>query len=177
MHDETLQETITSTERVHQGRVFTLETHSVTLPNGKSSVRDIIYHPGAVAVLPVHDDGSVSLIRQFRLATGGVLLETCAGGLSVGETPLACAQRELAEEVHLAAADWTEVFAMYVAPGYSSEKIWGFIARGLSSAVLPQDDDEFIEILRVPLSQAKAWCLDGTIEDAKTMCLILAVAH
>ena len=171
---ETLSETITSTALIHSGRVFDLHRHTVTLPNGSESVRDIITHPGAVAVLPIHDDGSVTLIRQFRLATGKVLLEACAGGLGKGELPLDCAKRELAEEVRLAAEDWTEVYAVYVAPGYSSEKIWGYLARGLSDAELPRDEDEFMEIIRVPLEQARAWCLDGTIEDAKTMCLVMA---
>ena len=101
-------------------------------------------------------------------------MEACAGGLGKGELPLDCAKRELAEEVRLAAEDWTEVYAVYVAPGYSSEKIWGYLARGLSDAELPRDEDEFMEIIRVPLEQARAWCLDGTIEDAKTMCLVMA---
>jgi ADP-ribose pyrophosphatase len=168
-----LEETLVSTEVVFQGRVVRLRLDTVRLPSGREAKREVIAHPGAVAVIPLHDDGTVVLIRQFRQAAGQVLLEIPAGTLEPGEAPEECARRELAEETGLAAEDMLPLFASYLAPGYSSELLHVFLARGLRPAEGTPDADENIQRAVMPLAEAVRWILAGEIHDAKTICGLL----
>lgn len=160
-----------------EGRLVRVRVDRVRMPNGHGSTREVIVHPGAVAIVPVHADGTVALVRQWRQAAGKALLEIPAGTLEPGEDPTACAHRELAEEVCLAAGSMVRLFASYLAPGYSSELLHTFLATDLSPAEGHPDADELIEVVRLPLERARDMVLGGELEDAKTICGLLLAEH
>jgi ADP-ribose pyrophosphatase len=162
-------ETTTSSTRIYDGKVINLRVDDVLLQNGKSSKREIVEHHGAVAIVPIYDDGTVVLVRQFRLAAGRNMLEIPAGSVEPGELIDATAHRELSEEVHLQTSELISLFQSFVAPGYSTELIHTFLAKGLSPRTLKGDDDEFLDIIRIPLSDAIDKIGTGEIEDSKSI--------
>jgi ADP-ribose pyrophosphatase len=173
-----LTETVTATERVYEGRVVSLRIDSVTLPDGKPGRREVVEHCGAVCVLALNEQGEALLVRQFRLPTGGALLEVVAGGIDGTENPEAAAARELAEEIGFIPGKLTPLFGAWVAPGYCTEKIWGFLAEDLRPAENAHTDhDEFVETVAMPLIDVVSACLDGRIEDMKSIATILAAAR
>ncbi len=157
---------------IHQGRIFSFGTETATLPNGVQVELEIVRHPGASAVLPLHDDGTVTLVRQYRHAAGGMIVEVPAGLAEAGEDPEVCAARELAEEVYLK-GELELLTVMHTTPGFTDERIWLYRATGLQPAHGQRDPDEFIEILRLPLGEAVAMVRDGRITDGKTICALL----
>lgn len=141
----------------------------VELPGGQVTQLEILRHPGAAAIVPLTGQGEVVLIRQYRHAADDYLWEVPAGTRDGDEAPLACARRELTEETGLTASEWTELGAMLPAPGYASERIHLFLARGLETAAQSLDEDEVItEVRAVPVEEAMRWVADGTIVDGKT---------
>ncbi|HOS95148.1 MAG TPA: NUDIX hydrolase [Armatimonadota bacterium] len=170
-----LREVTLSSETIFSGRVVSLRVDTVRLPGGRTSTREVVAHPGAVAIVPLTDDGQIVLIRQYRQAAGQVLLEIPAGTLDKGEAPEACARRELAEETGLLAGRLVRLIGSYLAPGYSSELLHVFLGVDLGPADGPDvmDADENIETLTVPVAEAVEWVLDGRVCDAKTICGIL----
>src|SRR5206468_5168327 len=128
-----------------QSRVFYVRDEKWRGPGGISFQRHTVVHPGAVAILPLDAKGRVLMIRQFRPATGDWMLEIPAGTLEKGEAPLACAKRELIEEIGFAARKWKRLGAVYTAPGFCTEKIHLFKAWDLKPAFAEKDDDEHIE--------------------------------
>jgi len=172
-----MREIITSTQHLYTGRVVTLDLHDVTLPDGTSAVREKITHPGAVAIVPLDADGNVLMVRQYRLAADQVMLEIPAGTLELGEDPAVCAVRELQEETGYRPGKLEAVGGIFAAPGYTTEFIHLFFATDLIESRLPGDADEFIEVERVPLSQAIAWVMDGTLIDGKSVSGLLKVAR
>jgi ADP-ribose pyrophosphatase len=173
-----LTEVVTATERIYSGRVVSLRIDTVTLPNGKSGKREVVEHSGAVAVLALNENGEALLVRQFRLPTGGPLLEVVAGGIDGTEDPAEAAARELAEEIGFTPGKLTPLYGAWVAPGYCTEKIWGFLAEDLTPATdAHTDHDEFVETVALSLDDAIAACLDGRLEDMKSVATILAAAQ
>lgn len=171
-----LTERSLSTETVFDGVLLKVQRDTVRLPDGETSGREWIYHPGASAVVPVDSEGRVVLIRQFRFPTGREFWEVPAGKFDgPDEQPLDVAQRELAEEVGLSAGVWSRLGATYPAIGYSNEVIHLFLAEDLSEAAMATDDDEFVEPFRIPLADAVAMAQRGEIEDAKS-CVALLLA-
>ncbi|MGQ9455189.1 MAG: NUDIX domain-containing protein [Armatimonadota bacterium] len=166
------EETIESTE-VFSGRLVKLRVDRVRLPDGRESTREIVVHRGAVAAVPLIDSDRVIMVRQFRQAAGEALLEIPAGTLDPGEDPVDCVVRELEEEIGYHANQLTPMFRSYLAPGYSSEMLHTFLAEGLVRASGRCDEDEFIEIVEIPLSEAVDKILTGEIKDAKSICGIL----
>ena len=164
-----LTETVTGSTRIYDGRVVNLRVDTVRLPNGKESKREIVEHSGAVAIVPMRDKETVVLIRQWRSPAGKVLLEIPAGGMEPNETPETCAARELAEEIGLVPDRLIPLYSCYLAPGYSTEIIHGFLALDLREAPEDPDEDEFVEQVAMPLDEALAAILSGEIEDAKTI--------
>lgn len=171
-----MHETITATRRIFAGRVVRLNVHEVRLPNGQFSRREMVHHTGAVAVVALDTDQSVLLVRQFRLGANKIMLEIPAGILEPGEDPAACAARELQEEVGYKPAQLESLGGFFVAPGYSTEYIHLFLATGLTEARLPGDADEFIELHRLPLTEALALVERGEIDDSKTIIGLLRLA-
>ena len=137
-------------------------------PDGRSFQIDVIRHTGAVAILPVSDDGLIIFVRQYRHAVRQQLLELPAGTLEEGEDPLVCAQRELREEIGMAAEDMVKLGESLLAPGYSSERMHLYLARNLSASPLPQDDDEILEPVPIQIDRAFEMLANAEIEDAKT---------
>jgi ADP-ribose pyrophosphatase len=164
-----LNETVIASERIYDGRIVNVRVDTVTLPNGKNGRREIVEHGEAVAIVPIRDDGLVLMVRQFRLAAGGPLLEIPAGGMEKGESPEVCARRELSEEIGMTPDTLIPLYAAFVAPGYTTEKIYGFLARGLKDDRKPGDEDEFVEIVPMTLEEAIAAIASGEIQDMKTI--------
>jgi ADP-ribose pyrophosphatase len=154
---------------IHRGRVLDIGIERVRLPNGVETDLEIVRHPGAAAIVPIEADGSVILLRQFRHAAGEYLWEVPAGTLDEGEEPRACAARELIEEAGVSAGELIDLGVVVPVPGYSTERIHLFAARGLTPARQKLDRDELIEEVRtVPADQVVRMLFDGTIVDAKS---------
>jgi len=147
-----------------------LEVHrdDVRLPDGSTATREYIQHPGAVAVIPVLDDGRLVLVRQYRYPVAKVLLEFPAGKLEVGERTLACAQRELAEETGYTATEWAYAGEIHNAAAYSTESIWLWFARGLVPGAQKLDAGEFVEVVRLTEAELDTLAQRGELPDVKT---------
>jgi ADP-ribose diphosphatase len=163
-----------SAKCIYEGRIVTLYEREVRLPNGHTARLEIVHHPGAAAVVPLHEDGTVTMVHQYRHAAGGWLYEVPAGLLEAGESPEDCAARELAEETGLAAASLTPLITYRTTPGFSDEVIHLFLASGLTQGESDLGDDEVLEVVRVPLGQALDQIGRGEITDGKTIIGLLA---
>ena len=174
-----LSETTLSSEAVYDGNLLHVRRDEVRLPDGGTSGREWIDHPGAAAVVPLFADGSTMLIRQFRYGPRREFLEVPAGKLDrPDEPPEALAARELEEEVGLLAETLTSLGTTYPCIGYSNEVIHLFLAEGLSEGEEGSDDDEFLEPVRMPLAEAVRMARAGEILDSKScVALLLAQAH
>jgi ADP-ribose pyrophosphatase len=166
------EQTIQS-QRAFEGRLLKLRVDTVRLPDGGTSTREVVEHPGAVAVLPLTDDGEVLLVRQWRHSIGQVTLEIPAGTLKPGEEPLVCVERELAEETGTRAARIEHLTDLFVALGYSDELIRIYLGTELSATPGSPDEDEKVESVRVPLADAVQMCLSGEIRDSKSVVALL----
>ncbi len=172
-----MQEKIISTESIYKGRIVDLVVHEVLLPGGGHSTREIIRHPGAVALVAFDADDNVLLVRQFRMAANRVMLEIPAGTLEKGEAPEVCAIRELQEETGYKPGQIESIGGIYTAPGYTTEFIHLFIATDLTESKLDADDDENIEVVRVPLTKAIELIESGEIADGKSSAGLLRAAR
>ena len=164
----------------YQGPIFTVEQHIVSLPNGNQSTRDIVIHNGAVAVLVVHE-GKILLVRQYRKAIEAHTLEIPAGKLDHdGESALEAAKRELEEEAQLSADEWTKIIELVPTPGYCTEKIHLYEAKGIQHLLdaAPLDEDEFVSIEWIPVEEVIQKIHHGEITDSKTIIAVqYAVLH
>ena len=163
------------TRNIYTGKVITLNVDTVQLPNGITVDLETIRHPGAAAVVPVKDDGTVVMIRQFRHAAGGFIYEIPAGKLAPGEDPLHCAARELEEEVGYRASTFELLSSIFTAPGFADEVIHVYKATGLTKGRQHLDRDEVLDVVEMPLSEAITKIEDGTIRDGKTIVGLQAV--
>ena len=163
------------TRNIYTGKVITLNVDTVQLPNGVTVDLETIRHPGAAAVVPVKDDGTVVLIRQFRHAAGGFIYEIPAGKLAPGEDPLHCAARELEEEVGYRASTFELLSSIFTAPGFADEVIHVYKATGLTKGRQHLDRDEVLDVVEMPLSEAITKIEDGIIRDGKTIVGLQAV--
>lgn len=164
-------------EVVYDGRVVKLGLEEATLPDGRRVRLEIIRHQGAAAVLPLHADGSVTLIEQYRHAAGGLILEIPAGVIEPGERPEVCASRELAEEARLRADELRLLTVIHTTPGFTDERIHLYLGTGLSETEGELDPDEYLSVRRMPLSEALVMASDGRITDAKTLVTLLLAAR
>ena len=142
---------------------------NVRLPDGSTSTREHIAHPGAVAVLAILDNGNLVMERQFRYAPQREFIEIPAGKIDQGEDILLCAQRELLEETGYVAADWTHLTTAWPSIGYTDERIEYFMARGIIHQGRQLDDGEFLEVFELSLAEAMEWVRQGKINDSKTI--------
>ena len=153
----------------YRGRMLKVNEDEVTLPDGGTALREYIVHPGAAIILPLFDDGSVFLERQFRYPLGQHFYELPAGRLEPDEASLATAKRELLEETGYIATEWRELGRLHPCIGYSNEQIDFFLARKLEFRGAQLDEGEFLETLRVPLTESLDWIRRGRVTDAKTI--------
>lgn len=172
-----MEETIVASEQIYNGRVVHLYVHEVQLPDGKHSKREVVQHPGAVAIVAVDTDHNVLMVRQFRLPARKVLWELPAGTLEPDEAPYDCALRELQEETGFKPGKLEALGGFFVAPGYTTEYIHLFLASDLTESQLDGDADEFIEVERVSYVEVLAMIERGDIEDGKTVAGLLRVAR
>jgi ADP-ribose pyrophosphatase len=172
-----MEETTLRSERIYSGRIIRLDILDVRLPDGKEARREIIRHPGAVAIVALDEAQNVLLVRQYRNAADRILLEIPAGTLHPGEEPDACAWRELQEETGFLPGKLDHVGGIYAAPGYTTEYIHLYYATQLSESRLAMDDDEFIEVERLPLAEALTMIEQGMIADGKSVAGLLRVAR
>jgi ADP-ribose pyrophosphatase len=157
------------TRNIFTGKVLTLNIDTVTLPNGVTIDLEMVRHPGAAAVVPLKDSGTVVLIKQFRHAAGGFIYEIPAGKLHAGEDPMHCAARELEEEIGYVAGRLDRLTSILTAPGFTDEVIHIYKATALTRGQQQLDRDEVLEVLEFPLEEAIAMIVAGTIRDAKTI--------
>ena len=160
---------------IYKGTVVTLNVDTVRLPNGHTIDLEVIRHPGASAVVPLKEDGTVVLIRQFRHAANGFIYEIPAGKLHPKEDPLDCAARELEEEIGYKAGRFELLSSIFTAPGFADEVIHIYLATGLTIGTQNLDQDEVLEVVEMPLRVAIAKIEDGTIRDGKTIVGLQAV--
>ena len=153
----------------YQGQLFSFVSEDVTLPNGSRTQMAMVRHPGSTAIVPLLDDNTVVMERQYRHAVGEYLLEIPAGTLEPGEAPLDCAKRELEEETGFVATRMLELGPVHIIPAYSDEIIYVYIARGLTQSRQKLDKDEILEVEFHPFEQTMDMIADGRITDALTI--------
>jgi ADP-ribose pyrophosphatase len=158
---------------IYQARIIRLVARDLVLPNGRQTTFTIVEHPGAVAIVPVHSNGDVVLLRQFRPTIGEEIYEIPAGTIEKGEAPLATAKREIIEETGLKARQWTKISEFYTAPGFCTELMHVYVARGLSPASADGDVDEILRPVRMSLDAALKLIRTKKIRDAKTIAGLL----
>ena len=160
-------------ETVYQGRVFEIHRDQVRYPDGRLVNLDIVAHRGAVTLIPVDEDGRIWFVRQYRHAAKKMLLELPAGVMDEGEGPETSAGRELREEIGMAAGKLEKIGEFYLAPGYSTEFMHVYLAWDLTSSPLPGDEDEAIEVEKIPFQQVLEMATKGQIQDAKSLSALL----
>jgi len=161
----------------YRGRLLHVKKDRVRLPDGGESTREYIVHPGAAVIIAVFENGDLLLERQHRYPLHRDFIELPAGKFDPDETELTCAQRELQEETGYQAARWRELPTFYPCIGYANERLVFFLAEGLSYSGENMDEDEFLEILRVPFDEAMAMIGDGRINEGKTVMGLLWYAR
>ena len=172
--------TLLESERRYDGRVIRVDLDTVRFPDGSTGVLEMIRHPGASAVVPFLDDPAswdprVLLIHQYRHAADGALWEIPAGTLSLGEAPLACARRELAEEAGMEAKEMVRLATIFTTPGFTDERIHLYLARGLAPVALAREPDEFITVHERRWSEVGKMIRGGKIRDGKSLCALMYV--
>lgn len=168
-----MEEKFVKTIQEAGGNYLTFRQDLVELVNGRQATRDIVLHPGAVAIVAITDQEEIVLVRQFRYPVQEILHEIPAGKLDPGEDPLICAKRELAEETGYVAEKWTKLTSFYTVPGFCNETIHLFLAQDLQEKPAHPDEDELIESYKVPLTKALEKVTTGEIKDAKSITGIL----
>ena len=163
------------TKNIYTGQAVTLNIDTVKLPNGVTVDLEVVRHPGAAAMVPMKDEITVIMIRQFRHAAGGFIYEIPAGKLHPGEDPLDCAARELEEEIGYTSRSFTLLSSIFTAPGFTDEVIHIYQATGLEKGMQQLDRDEVLEVVELPLKEAIQKIEDGVIRDAKTIVGLQAV--
>jgi 8-oxo-dGTP pyrophosphatase MutT (NUDIX family) len=168
-----------SSETLFTGRVFSVARERVRLPHGTEATLDIVRHPGSVVLLPMPDDETIILVRQYRHAVGRHVWEVPAGTIGPGEDAVDAARRECHEEVGLWPEDVTKLASLYPSPGYTDEVMHYYLLRQLRTAddESARDDDEHLDVQHVPVGDVAAWVADGRIVDMKTVVGIQLLTH
>lgn len=166
--DHLYEKTTKSTE-IYKGKIIDLHLEEVELPNGKTSTREIVTHPGAVAVVPITKEGKIVLVRQYRKALKKVIVEIPAGKLDENEAPEKAAKRELEEETGYLARELKFLASFYTSPGFADEIIYLYAADKLEKGHVNTDEDEFLDVLEVTIEEAEVMVKEELIHDAKTM--------
>jgi ADP-ribose pyrophosphatase len=169
-----LEEKTIKSQTIYEGNIIRVQLDQVALPDGRTSQREIVKHPGAVAVVAITDEKKLVLVRQFRKPLEKTILEIPAGKLEPGEDPRACAFRELEEETGYRAEEMTPLVSFYTSPGFADEIMHLYVATGLHRGEARPDQDEFVELVELTLPEAWQRIADGEICDAKT---VAAVYH
>lgn len=166
-----LEEKTIQTQEIFSGKVVSLYVEDVELPNGNTSKREIIRHPGAVAIIAVTDENKLVMVEQYRKALGRTIVEIPAGKLEKGEKPAVCARRELEEETSYECKTLELLVSFYTSPGFADEIVHVYLAKGLTKKEnsAPLDEDEFVNIEKLTLDEAAKYIETKKICDAKTV--------
>lgn len=164
-----MAETTIRSEMIYKGRILNLRRDQVELDGGRTAVREVVEHAPAVAIVALDEQERVLLVRQYRKPIESLLEEIPAGSMDPGEEPLAAAQRELAEETGFRARNWQLICVYFSAPGFTSEKMYLYLATGLEAGATNPDEDEIIEVLWMPLHEAYQAIFNLEIQDSKTI--------
>ena len=173
IHQDNLDEKFVSSKEGFSGRLLKVKVDTVVLPNGKESTREIIRHPGAVAIIPVLEDGRIALVKQYRYPIGTVLYEIPAGKLEGKEDHEACAIRELSEETGFEATSMEYLTGVVTTPGFTDEIIYLYVATGLVKKQQHTDEDEFIDIELFTEEKIKEMIIDEELFDSKSLSALL----
>lgn len=173
----TFEEKTMKSERIYEGRIINLRVDTVELPNKKYSKREIVEHPGAVGIIAITKDDEVILVKQYRKPIEDTLLEIPAGKLEPKEDPQECAIRELEEETGFATDNVEKISEFYTTPGFSNEVMHIYIAKDLKEGTVNLDDDENIQIIKLPIDEVLYKIKTGEIKDAKTIIAILTYTN
>ncbi|MGG1942405.1 NUDIX hydrolase [Paenibacillus polymyxa] len=168
-----LEEKTVSTQPIFEGKVITVQVDTVELPDGSTGKREIVKHPGAVAILALHE-GKMLVVDQYRQAMGRCEVEIPAGKLERGEDPMEAAGRELREETGYTAKSLKLLHSFYTSPGFADEIIHLYVAEELERGEMEPDEDEFLELFEVTLEEAHTLIREGRISDAKTILAVYA---
>ncbi len=160
----------------YEGVIVQVDMEMVEVPNGNVTMREVVRHPGGVCVLALDDDGMVAMVRQYRFPIDAHLLELPAGKLEPGEEPLPAAKRELSEETGIEADEWRDLGFIYTSPGFSTEKLYMYLATGLHHGQQHLDLNEFLDVEYHSLDSLCAMVLSGEIADGKTVAAVLKAA-
>ena len=168
-----LTERTVESKTLFDGVIVTLKVDKAQLPDGKVATREVVEHPGGVAILALDEENNVTLVQQYRYPFHQLLLELPAGKLDEGEDHRVAAARELSEETGLEAGELTYLGCILASPGFCTEKLHMYLARDLSRAQSHPDDDEFLNVVTMPFEELVQKVMDGTLEDAKTVATVL----
>jgi ADP-ribose pyrophosphatase len=168
-----LDEVTLSTEPIFTGKIITLQVDTVRLPDGNTATREVVRHPGAVAILALHD-GKMLVVDQFRQPMGRCEIEIPAGKLEQGEDPKEAAVRELQEETGFRCGDIKLLQSFYTSPGFADEIIHLYVTEDLVAGEMAPDEDEFLELSEITLEEAYGYIREGRISDAKTIMAVYA---
>ena len=157
-----------SSRRVYEGRILNLRVDEVRLESGRTAKREVVEHGAAVGILALTEKGGVLLVRQYRYAVGEETLEVCAGLVEAGEDPRDAAAREMQEELGVRPGTLTEIGRFYASPGFCTELLILYLAEGLSPSRLPQDEDENVLAVELPLGEIPRRMAEGAFRDSKT---------
>jgi len=171
----TEQPQILKSVEIFRGRVFDVTMDTIR-EGGKTYQREVVRHPGSAVIIPIFADGTIALVRQYRHPAVRYLLEAPAGSLERGEAPEEGAARELEEELGYVAARLEKLTEFFVSPGFCEEKMWVYLATEMTKTEQQLDDDEIVEVVRIPFSHALSMITTGEIDDAKTMIGIMLAA-
>lgn len=166
-----------SSKLIHNGDFLVLNKDTVLLPNGKTSTREFVTHPGAACIVAVDEDDNILMVKQYRYPVSKVMYEVPAGKLDSGEEPINCAKRELEEETGYKANNFDLIGSLYPAPAYSNEIIYIYLATKLSKTNMNLDEDEFLVCEKIKISKVLEMILNGQITDAKTQIAVLKYLH
>lgn len=175
--DTSSPDTLLHSETVHRGKLLTVRVDTVRLASGRETGREVVVHPGAIALVPLLDDGRVVLVRQWRHAVGSMLLEVPAGTREPDEPPEQTAARELTEETGYTAERFIPLGAFFTAPGFSTEEIHVYLAVGLRAGDATPEDDEGITLEYLALADAPAAIARGALPDAKSIAALFMAQH
>lgn len=167
------EEKTMKSEKIYEGKILSVRIDTVELPDKKYSKREIVEHPGAVAIVPITKEKEIVFVKQFRKATESVLIEIPAGKLEINEQPVNCAVRELKEETGLSAEKIEYVLDYYSSPGFTNERIHLFFATGIVYGEAAPEDDEYIDVIKLNINEAVDMIRRGIIKDGKTITGVL----
>jgi ADP-ribose pyrophosphatase len=169
---------ILKSEVLHRGKVFNTKVDQIEYNSGNKAVREVAEHPGGAVVVPITSKGKIIMVTQYRFPVDKILLELPAGKLSKGENPLHCASRELEEETGYKSENVKEIGSIYTTPGYSSEKLWIYLAKDLKPGEHNREEGEYgMEVFEFSMKEIKAKIINGEIVDGKTICGIFLAAQ